>query len=418
MKLDLRYKLQQAINAGSLVIFAPMMVLYCLHKGMDLYQVGLFFGAYFLAITCFELPSGAWADKFGRLKVFYYAKLFDCINFALLIYFDAIELIILASFIGGIGRALGSGTLEAWYVERLQEQQRETEIGRQLSSVHAWSLVAMAIGALIGTGLVHFFSEQHNRDNPYLFTLIAVFILHACILLSMPYFFQEGEGEGHSQEAMSSGIALIGKTLQVCWSVPVLQLVLLMQLLFGVLLTSTQTYWQPMLQSLLQADADILIFGLVSALFYLCAAVAAKLGKNRLSKSDKPLTQVIFSLLTASSLVLICMAFSQSVSVFIGLYWVFGLIIFAVKPLLATILHQQISDRYRATSLSLLSLVFNLGGMLVGLLFSLIADLFGIDVFWWLMAGVGLLTSLLIHCRYAVVTPTRLKQHRLIDPNL
>jgi len=413
MKLDLRYKLHQAINTGTLGVFGPVMVLFCLHKGMDLYQVGLFFGVYFLAITCFELPSGAWADKFGRLRVFYCAKLFDCLNFSLLIFFDAIELIILASFIGGVGRALGSGAMEAWYVELLKQQRREAEIGQKLSSAHAWSLVGMACGAIMGAGLVQFFGEQYNADNPYLLALLAVFFLHAIILFSMPYFFCEGEKVVQVRETVNSDLGIIRKTLHLCWSEPMLRAVLLMQLLFGVLLTSIQTYWQPTLQTMLKADADILMYGLVAALFYLSAALAANLVKKRLSNSHKPLNLMLFGLFALSSIVMIAMAFSSSVGGFVGLYLVFGFFIFAAKPLLATTMHQQVCDKYRATSLSLLSLMFNLGALLVGLLFSLIADKFGIYVLWCLMGGLGLIFTLLLKSRYAIDLPAALKSEHV-----
>jgi len=405
MKLDLRYKLHQAVNIGTIGLFGPVMVLFCLHKGMNLYQVGLFFGVYFLAITCFELPSGAWADKFGRLKVFYWAKLLDCLNFALLIWFDAIVAIILASFIGGIGRALGSGVLEAWYVESLKRQQRQSEIGHQLSSTHAWSLVGMAIGALTGAGLVQFFGNSLNVDNPYLPTLIMALTLHAFILLSTPYFYHEGESETPPVEAVNSDTGRIRETLVTCWSHPILKIVLLLQLVFGILLTSTQTYWQPVLKTMLKVDTNILIFGLVSALFFIFAAVAANIVKKKLNKSENKLDSILFLLFSVSSSLLILMALSHSVVGYITLYVSFGFFIFTIKPLLAIIMHQHICDRFRATSLSLLSLMFNLGGLLVGLLFSLIADKLGIDVLWWLMGMLGLLTSFLFKSRQTVVHP-------------
>ena len=409
MKLDSRYKFHQAINVGTLGVFGPVMVLFCMHKGMDLYQIGLFFAAYFVAITCFELPSGAWADKFGRLKVFHWAKLLDCLNFVLLICFDAVELIILASFIGGIGRALGSGALEAWYVESLKGQRRHSEIGQQLSSAHAWSMLGMAIGALLGAGLVQLFGNQLNPDNPYLFTLITVLILHTFILCSMGYFFQEGERDASSDQGINSDLGRIRQALLICCSEANLRMVLLMQLLFGVLLTSSQTYWQPKLQTMLKADTEIFIFGWVSALFYICAAIAASLVKRVLSKLYSQLNSLLFVLFSISSLILIAMALSQSVGSFIGLYCVFGFFIFTVKPILATIMHQQVCDRFRATSLSLLSLTFNLGGLLLGLLFSLIADKLGIDVLWCVIGGLGSITLLLLKYRYAVVIPVSLK---------
>jgi hypothetical protein len=77
MTLERRYKLHQAMRNATLGLFGAVMTLFCLHKGLTLYQVGLFFGFYYLSVICMDLPGGIIADRLGRFKLFRFAKLFD-----------------------------------------------------------------------------------------------------------------------------------------------------------------------------------------------------------------------------------------------------------------------------------------------------------------------------------------------------
>jgi MFS family permease len=401
MNLDKRYKLHQALHMGSISCFGPVVTLYCLHKGMNFYQIGLFFGAYFLAITVFELPSGAWADRLGRLKVFYWAKGLDCLNLLLLIVCDSVYAIIITSFIGGIGRALGSGTLESWYVEQLKSAGRSAQIGQQLSATHAWIAVGMACGSLAGAGLVLLFGQKLSPHNPYLPTLTGVLIFHLVLFFTMPWFYREGERLLLVSLKADSAMKAIKRTLIICWGQPLSQAVLVLQLIFGMILTSSQTYWQVVLQQLLQNDSPlaelaashVMLFGLVAVLFFSSAAVSANIVKRLLSQAEFKVHWLILALFVVSSLLLMLMAYASSAIVFIGLYIAFGFFMFALKPLLATIMHQQTDDKHRATSLSLLSLMFNLGGALVGILLSQIAEYFSIEILWIMMGILGLLAA-------------------------
>jgi len=44
MKLDSRYRFQIALDSIAIGVFATVGVLFCIKSGMELYQLGLFFG--------------------------------------------------------------------------------------------------------------------------------------------------------------------------------------------------------------------------------------------------------------------------------------------------------------------------------------------------------------------------------------
>lgn len=390
MTLDIRYALHHAINIGTICIFAPVITLFCQHKGMDLSQIGLFFGVYFLAIILFELPSGVWADRFGRLNVFMLSKMLDCLNFALLFYFDYIPALYAASFVGGIARAMGSDAMEAWYVDQLKKVHRYHLMPSLLSNAHGWALVAMAFGAVSGAALVACNLQLPNNDSPYHWVLIVAFTMHLTLGISVPFCFHEGEVKQAIRKERSD-VNVIKKILMACIQHPILKRVLGLQIIHGFLLSSIQTYWQPQLLTMLSEKTDVFVFGWVSALFFFSAALSAawikRSHKGLLNNNGRQLLGIF----GASSVLVLLLATTNSALLFIVVYLCFGFAIFAIKPLLAILMHHYIEDHQRATALSILSLALNLGGVLVGLALGTIADSAGVRAV-WVISGVSGLT--------------------------
>ncbi|WP_070969656.1 MFS transporter [Vibrio sonorensis] len=383
MKIDFRYKLHQALNIGTVSVFSPVIALFCQYKGMDLSQIGIFFGVYFLGIMVFEVPSGVWADKFGHIKLFKISKVFDGINFLLIIYFDAVYALYLASFIGGVARALGSGTIEAWYVQRLKQTGRYHELKPLLSKAHGWMLFAMATGSLLGTALVQLGREIADYSVGYLLVLSFCLVMHLSVLLSCPWFFSEGEHQSNQLNPNSKRVLI--KALKHCLSSLPLRWVLLLQLMFGVLLTSVQTYWQPWLHQLVDREVNTLLFGTVSALFFALASCSSSLVNRVALTSMATSIRKVLAMFILTSMLVVVMANSQSPIVFVFVYMNFGLVLFMVKPILSILMHRCCQDEHRATAISLLSLTANVGGVLVGITLSGFAQKFGIDSMWKLI---------------------------------
>jgi MFS family permease len=413
MKLDRRYQWHQAINAGAKGLFGSVITLFCLYRGMDLYQIGLFFAIYYLAIICVDLPAGVLADRYGRLKIFRIAKVLQCSYFVLLMFFDSIIGMILASFIGGIGRAMSTGALEAWYYERLMCEDRLDDIGKLLSKTHSWTTLSTAISAVVGAGFVHFYGYVYLPEHPFLPALLLTFSIHFIALVSLGYFYREGETLPHvassalnNTDPKMSGLNIMKHTFAKCWHHPLLRAVLLLQLTFGILVIGLQSYWQPVLLGFLVSEQSVVLMGVVAMVFSLFAALASNLIALLLNKTHYQSDRLIIPLFVISCAILMLLALVDSTFGFLVLYVAFGFFMLAVKPLLGTIVHQHGGDQNRAATLSLLSFTFNFAGLLVGLLFSLIAEYFSIEVLWLIIGALGLLVSLSLKNKIALAHNT------------
>ena len=62
------YTLSCLFNAGGLSIISAIYVSFLMKNGMSLLQVNLVNTAYFLTLFICEIPTGAFADIFGRKK--------------------------------------------------------------------------------------------------------------------------------------------------------------------------------------------------------------------------------------------------------------------------------------------------------------------------------------------------------------
>ncbi|GAA1857487.1 MFS transporter [Myceligenerans crystallogenes] len=107
-------------------------------------------------VFALELPTSGFADAFGRRRVYLAAAVVQIGAAILFTAAHSFWAFVLASAAFGIFRALDSGPLEAWYVDTVHRTRRgtDTDISRALAAAGAVLGVSIAIGALIGGGLI------------------------------------------------------------------------------------------------------------------------------------------------------------------------------------------------------------------------------------------------------------------------
>lgn len=112
-----------------------------------------------LALTgfaCFalELPTSGFADAFGRRPVYVAAALVNVVAGALLLVAQDFWQFALATTVMGVFRALDSGPLEAWVVDEIHRTRPGADVDQELSRAATLLGVSIAVGALVGGGLV------------------------------------------------------------------------------------------------------------------------------------------------------------------------------------------------------------------------------------------------------------------------
>lgn len=69
----------------------------------------------------FEIPTGSWADRFGRKKLYITGLLIEMVGTSFYLWADNIPLFLLSAVISGLGYALMSGNIEALVHDQLEE---------------------------------------------------------------------------------------------------------------------------------------------------------------------------------------------------------------------------------------------------------------------------------------------------------
>ena len=121
---------------------------------MDLTSVGVVFAVYSLTTALFELPTGGLADVLGRRQVLIAASLVLMVESLVFALGEGFAVLVSAAALGGLGRALDSGPLEAWFVDSARQGAPELDLKRDLAHAKAVEATAIGIGALCGGGLV------------------------------------------------------------------------------------------------------------------------------------------------------------------------------------------------------------------------------------------------------------------------
>ena len=113
------------------------MVLLMTERGLSLAQIGLCVTVFSIVTVTLELPTGGLADALGHRPVLVLAGLMTTAGLLLLTVADSTALFALAWALKGVGRALDSGPLEAWYVDAVRAADAEADVTPGLSRAGA-----------------------------------------------------------------------------------------------------------------------------------------------------------------------------------------------------------------------------------------------------------------------------------------
>ena len=126
-------------------------------RGLDLFQLGLLMGAYSLTIVILKVPTGGLADAIGRKRVAVMAYSCALLTGIVFLFAFSFPVMLIAFILNGIGRALSSGALDAWFVDSLQAVDPEIDLQPAFSKAGTFILLSLGIGTLLGSALPRFF---------------------------------------------------------------------------------------------------------------------------------------------------------------------------------------------------------------------------------------------------------------------
>jgi len=371
----------------NLRFFELFIILIFRDNGLTFLQIGLLYSIRDLTNYLTEIPTGFFADAFGRRKSMVLAFTAYIISFFIFYAFSDFYLLAVAMVLFGLGESFRSGTHKALILAYLRlNNMLDLKIayyGRTRSA----SQMGSAFNSLIAAGLLFLSGEYRTMfiatTIPYLINLIN--------LATYPKIL-DGELSRFDRRALWSQVKgtfknFIGifKNRQVMRSI-------LNSASFTALFKTTKDYLQPILESLALASPVLLVLddvnrsgivvGIVYFFIYVLTSYASR-SSDRISRSFTNMATVINKtfLVGAGLLFIAGLASRQdlaiiSVFVFLGFYILQNL----RKPMNVAFISDRISHKVMASGLSVEAQVVTILVAIFAPVMGALADLFGVGI--------------------------------------
>lgn len=381
------YLLSCLFNAGGLSIISAIYVSYLLHNGLNLLEANLVNATFFLTLFICEIPTGAFADIFGRKKSFIIACALMCISMFIYGSSHTFAGFVLAEVVGAVGVTFRSGAFQAWLVDSLKHHGYEGEYSHIFGREGLIRQIGGGVGAVAGSYL-----SVKNPALPWFIggSVMGITTIIAYIIMKEDYFIRR---KFSWKKGLISMRTIAISSIHYGRNHTAVRFILIIT---GVQIFAVQAlnmYWQPFFKAhgLREQHFGFLFNGMMVGL----AGGAFLISKIHCKGREKRM--IIGSIILTGILVIITTTLP-------GLP--FMVIVFilhevprgCLSPLIDSYLHKQIPSEERATITSFCAIAPHIGGA-IGLLTSgLLAQFCGIKVA-WIVAGSSLIIGSLLVAR-------------------
>ena len=369
----------------NLRFFEPFILLIFRAGGLSFFQIGLLYAIRDIATNVMEIPTGVYADAFGRRKSMVMAFSAYLASFAVFYFFADFYIYALAMILFAAGEAFRSGTHKALIMEYLKLNDMQDLKVAYYGRTRAASQLGSALNALIAAGLVFY-------TGGYKYMFIASTIPYVLDLLNLITYPKELDGELQQarQDAVGAQIKATLKAFGGVFRDWKAMRAILNSSSFSALFKTTKDYLQPILASLALAlpffvsleatQREAVIIGVVYFGVYLSTSYASRTA-GRFSDRFASIAQAVnlTFLLGAGFLLLAGVTTWQNVAlisviVFLGFYLLYNL----RKPINVGLISDQVAYRVMASGLSVESQFTTLLVAVLSPLMGALADSLGV----------------------------------------
>jgi len=365
----------------ALSFFFATYVPFLVEKGMNLWQVNVINSFFMLFIILAEMPTGSFADRFGRHHSITISCFLLVLSFLIYYFSNSFWLFVLAEIIGAIGHTFVSGAAEAWLVDSLKARDEfhlKAKVFRQ-------ELTSKSIGVMTGCVFGSWLGDI-DLSLPWLTTAFFMFVagLFSFIFIKENYIKSEGKTKS----------SLKKEVVEACRSLKNKELLYVMSFC-AVIACSVQAMnmqWPLVFKNSFNFTSSYL--GYLFVFISIAVALGGRLSKKfkKLFKNEK-LALIIPQLVTAIAIIITSRVNGLFMVTSAFLLHEFGRGMFA--PVKQDYMNNRIESKNRATVLSLESMFTKLGAF-VGLIISgFMASSLGINGTWF-FSGMFLLVGIII----------------------
>ena len=375
-------------------------------RGLTLAQIGVLLGVYSLTIVLLEVPTGGLADTIGRKQVAMLA--YACTALGVLAYLFAFSFVgfLLAFIFNGIGRALSSGALDAWFVDALQTEDSDIDLQPPLARAGVFTLAALGVGTLVGSAMPLLFNQLPAEGTalltPFTTTLIASLAVHLLTLAATITLVHEDRPQattGDWRRAFGKVPQQVTDAVDLSRRNATIRLLLTATLVGSAGLIGLELLWQPHFADLLGgSDGKSLYFGIIMAGNFIAGMFGnlAATPVSRWTGQRYALVAAVFQGLRGLALLLL--AVQVSVPLAAICFWLVYFNMGVVGSPHGTLMNREIPSEQRSSVLSIDSLVAYVGMAIASSTLGWVAEQSSINVA-WIIAGLLVSGSTLFYLR-------------------
>lgn len=380
-KAILHYYLLTILTRCGINMIAATYVMFLLSKGLNLFEVNLVNVVFFTTLFICEIPTGAFADVFGRKASFVLSCFIFSAGMVIYYFSNTFWEFIFAEALSAVGATFATGAFSSWLVDTLKHHNYEVSTktifakGAQLR--HGAGIVAALVGAYL---------YDISESLPWLVggIIFAIAGVIAQVIMKEEYFVREKlsflGGWSKLQDVVRTSLEYGVKTKNIRFI-----MLLVLGLNFATMAPNMQ--WQPYFKQWLpnQTALGLLWSGMALAMM-LGAWLAPKLLKK---VADERRALLYCHLITA--LCIIGTVMSGILPAAIIMFYIHEVARGAFEPIKEAYLHDNIPSKARATIISFESIAHHSGGA-IGLIASGALALYGSIQLAWIISGIVLLS--------------------------
>lgn len=381
------FQIQQFLDRFAMGLTVAVVALALIDRDIDLFQISLLFGVYSVTTVVMELPFGGLADNIGRKPVFLSAVVASLISLVIFLSSNDFYVLTLSFVLIGFGRALRSGTLDAWFVENFMVMAPNVDIQPALAKAQWANAMGLAFGAICGGLLPDAFGDVavyrgfSVYDISYAASLIMMIVLFFFTLVAITE-----EPRPLNPKALRQGftsvLVVIKEAGLLALKHPTLSMLLAALAFFLMATNPVEVIWPTHAKPLLDEGYANTVIGIVTAAYFFAIAFGASLSPHISRIFKRRHTMTLAATFACLAGVQIALALQGSIIGFVTVFVLYSVILGVSETPASSILHRCVEDRQRSTMLSLRSLIQQLGAALGLVLAGTIAEIYSTPIAW------------------------------------
>lgn len=372
-------------NAGGIQIISAIYVTFLMKNGLNLLETNLVNAVFFFTLFICEIPTGAFADIFGRKTSFVAAC--GLIAGSMLIYGNSHTLtgFICAEIIAAIGYTFRSGAFQAWLIDNLKHHGYEGPYTKIFARENMINQIGGGLSAILGSYLA-----THYLALPWLVggtTMVLVMIL-AQLTMKEEYFV-------HKKISWRTGLSAMKNvatdSIHYGLKHQAVRFVLIITFVQIYAIQALNMYWQPFFRThgIIDAHLGFVFTGIMAALAT-GAFLATRLTTTRYEKTWILRAQIYVGLMVIAA------ALVSDLPLFLTLFLLHEVGRGFWGPIKDSYLHQRIPSSERATISSFCAIAPHIGGAIGLVISGVIAQYAGIATAWIVAGSVLIFGALLV----------------------